>query len=86
MLYQIRIRHADGSIIADDEGSEFGSAEEALENVRRSAGEMIGERLRFGKSVPYRAFELADTKGNIIETITPEDVIRWAAGRLDPSS
>ena len=73
--YFFNVRDSDGDVSRDDEGQELPDLKAAREEAINANREMLGERLLHGGSLNNRQIEIADESGNILETITSQDVL-----------
>lgn len=60
----------DGStLVPDEEGSELDNLEAARAEALSVAAEMLAERIRTGRTIGYRTFEIADATGEIVMSV-----------------
>ena len=76
MRYFILVRDAQGVILKDDEGSEFSTLEEAIEDARLTVGQLTEQWVRFDQPVPYINFQVTDGDGTVCADLAINDVIR----------
>jgi hypothetical protein len=74
-------QHRDGAVVVDDEGGEYASLEDAVEDAAQSAREIMADRLRQGEPIDGSEFHIMNEAGRIIAVVTFGDV---AAGKPFP--
>lgn len=75
MRYYLNIRNGD-MLIADLEGADYPSLDEARQEAVRSARELLSEMVRRGEVVNGRSIEICDEEGRILETIRLREQFR----------
>ena len=73
--YFFHVRGADDLVSCDREGQELPDLEAARAEAVSSNREMLGERLLHGGRLGPRQIEIADESGNVLATISAEDVL-----------
>lgn len=66
----------DGREIIDKEGQEYRDLNEAREDPRLSARSIMREAIREGRLPLSEKIEIADSGGNVLETVYFKDVVR----------
>lgn len=57
------------TLVRDDEGSELADLNAARAEALSVAGEMLANRIKAGRMLGYRMFEIADNTGSILITV-----------------
>ena len=73
--YFFHVRSADNVVSHDREGQELPDLEAARVEAVSSNREMLGERLLHGGHLGPRQIEIVDESGNVLDTISAEDVL-----------
>ena len=74
--FYMNIRHGD-ELLADDEGQEFSSLDEARAEAVMSARELMAEKVASGKKPANSRFEITDASGRLVLTMPFWEAIDW---------
>jgi hypothetical protein len=72
--YFFHVREGD-ALSRDTEGQELADVAAARREAISSAREILGDKLLHGGSLNGRVIEIADQKGEVIDTVTSNDVL-----------
>jgi hypothetical protein len=74
LVFHFHVRDG-GRVIEDPDGSELPNLEAARAEALAAAREAIAERIRTGKVVESRSFEITGEAGRVLATVTYRDVL-----------
>lgn len=73
-IYFFHVRDGD-ALLEDKDGSELANLDAALIEARESAREIAADSLRSKERIDGRKIEIADTLGQILGTVSIQDVV-----------